>query len=721
MKLNILYNLIFLFILVPSEVVAQDYSKMSRTLRKKVHQMETENRSRGAVRGSSTAEKEKEIFALIKTDGDLVENYCVSHQRNIHIVRIPLSKIAELSTDSRVIRIESEPNNASLTNDSVRFVTKTNMIHNGEGGLSQAYDGTDILVGVVDISFDYNHPTFLSKKDNRLRIQRVWDMLDGIESQTYKHGSAFPIGTLLKPEEIITKDHSFDSNLQFHGTHTAGTAVGSGYDSPYSGMAPEADIYMVNSIFGSNEELVPEDMREEIYNSTLQLLGFSNIFHYADSIGKPCVISFSAGDYGEITGENTLYYEYLTSMLGPGRILVASVGNEGTRGHVMYKTADQKSVGGLMTKTKEDASFFLCISSDKPLTFKIIDKSKPEAEGSFTFTPEYETTTSDTIACLDSLIIETFCYEEEYNSDKIGYDLGLYEGKKEFNDSVYSITISGADTEARIHIQNGKIEGAELGGNTFYPGEMEGIIGVGASTWRDTFTNINGKESESFYGTGGKRAVFSGCGPALSGKIKPDVLAPGVNVISAHNRTYQESHPTSQDNLVAKSTYNGYDYYWVTNNGTSMSTPVVAGIVALWLQAKPDLTPEEVIDVLAHTARHYDPSLTYPNNEYGYGEIDAYKGLLYILNLTNIEGLSTQHITNAKVRPMANGNVSISIPYSNNPTQVRIYNTNGQCIMQTVIPSHTTNYTINSFGIKGIFAVQVGNYGSTLIRIIAGH
>ena len=91
--------------------------------------------------------------------------------------------------------------------------------------------------------------------------------------------------------------------------------------------------------------------------------------------------------------------------------------------------------------------------------------------------------------------------------------------------------------------------------------------------------------------------------------------------------------------------------------------------------------------------------------------------MLYILNLTNIEGLSTQHLINAKVRPMANGDVSISIPDSDNPTQVRIYNTNGQCIMQTAIPSNTTDYTIPSFGIKGIFAVQVGNYGSTLIRI----
>ena len=403
-------------------------------------------------------------------------------------------------------------------------------------------------------------------------------------------------------------------------------------------------------------------------------------------------------------------------MLGPGKILVASVGNEGKNGYIMYKNADQESVGGLMTKTTSDP-FFLCISSDKPLTFKITDKSKPEAEGSYTFTPEYETTTSDTIASLDSLCIEAYCYADEYNSDKIGYDIGFYEGKKKFSDRDYSITISGADADARIHIQNGKIEGAELGGNTFFPGEMDGIIGVGATTWRDTYTDINGGKHSSGYGTGGKRASFSGCGPALSGNIKPDVVAPGVNIISAYNRTYQESHPTSQENLVAKSSYNNHDYYWRACDGTSMSTPAVAGIVALWLQAKPDLTPKEIIDVIAHTAKHNDPSLTYPNNQYGYGEIDAYKGLLYILNMTGVEGLSTQHIVEAKVRPLLNGEVSISLPDSDNPVKVRIYSTNGQCVGEYTIPAHTTGYNVPFSGLKGIYAVQVGNYGSTLIRI----
>lgn len=716
MKQRILYILLTLFILVPAEVAAQNYSKLSRSLRTMVRQLENVNHSKSAVRGTPYMEKEKEIFGLIKADGDVVEDYCISHRKNIHIVHMPLSKIAELSTDSRVIRIEAEPGAPSLANDSARSVTNTNMLHQGGGDLSQAFDGTGVLVGVVDFAFDYNHPTFLSKKDNRLRIQRVYDMLDGIESQTFNNDSAFPIGRLLKAEDIVSKDHSVDSHLGYHGTHVAGTAAGSGYDSPYGGMAPEADIYLVNSIIGENMRLVPESINDHIGILTFMLLGFETIFNYADSVGKPCVVNFSVGSFGEVAGSNQLLNEYLSSLLGPGRILVSAAGNYGNIGHIMYKKADQASVGGMMTRAL--SSYLLSISSDKPLTFNIADKSKPETEGSYTFTPGYETTTYDTIPSLDSLVIKSYCYEDDYTSGRIGYDMFIYEGNKSFSDSVYYITISGADAEARIYIQSGNIEGAELGGSVIYPGDWDGVIGVGSTSWRDVYTDINGNGWRMNSGTGGIRFSSSSIGPALSGKIKPDVVAPGVNIISAYNRTYQETHPTeNQKNLVAKSSYNGRDYYWMTNNGTSMATPVVSGIVALWLQAKPDLTPQEVIDVLAHSSRHYDSSLTYPNNEYGYGEIDAYRGLLYILGLTNVEGLSTQHIANASVRPMANGDINISIPDSNSPTQVRIYNTNGQCVIQNVIPSHTTKLTIPAFGKKGIFAVQVGNYGSTLIRI----
>jgi len=53
--------------------------------------------------------------------------------------------------------------------------------------------------------------------------------------------------------------------------------------------------------------------------------------------------------------------------------------------------------------------------------------------------------------------------------------------------------------------------------------------------------------------------------------------------------------------------------------------------------------PAEAIEALRHTCRRPDPSLAYPNNEYGHGEIDAYRGLLYLIGADGIEKISRQH------------------------------------------------------------------------------
>ena len=69
-----------------------------------------------------------------------------------------------------------------------------------------------------------------------------------------------------------------------------------------------------------------------------------------------------------------------------------------------------------------------------------------------------------------------------------------------------------------------------------------------------------------------------------------------------------------------------------------MACPAVTGVVALWLQVCPTLTPEQIKDVFAHTCTHYDESLDYPNNYYGWGEIDALAGIEYINHVyTGIE------------------------------------------------------------------------------------
>ncbi len=154
-------------------------------------------------------------------------------------------------------------------------------------------------------------------------------------------------------------------------------------------------------------------------------------------------------------------------------------------------------------------------------------------------------------------------------------------------------------------------------------------------------------------------------------------------------------------------------------SGTSMATPVVAGTIALWLQACPTLTKEDIMDIIAGTSRRHDPSLPYPNNHYGHGEIDAYKGLMKILNITNVEGLSTTHLHNATARPAADGSAIIVTLGGDNaaPLTCRLYTAAGTLLKTVTIPPHSTTYSIAAEGRKGIIAVQVGDMGSTLVRL----
>jgi serine protease AprX len=97
-------------------------------------------------------------------------------------------------------------------------------------------------------------------------------------------------------------------------------------------------------------------------------------------------------------------------------------------------------------------------------------------------------------------------------------------------------------------------------------------------------------------------AGFSGRGPTTNpaAPTKPDVVAPGINVVSAKAGT------TSS---------------YVTFSGTSMATPFVAGVVALGLEADPAATPAEVKQAIRSSAQ--DAGTAGPDNEWGWGLADA--------------------------------------------------------------------------------------------------
>ncbi len=99
-------------------------------------------------------------------------------------------------------------------------------------------------------------------------------------------------------------------------------------------------------------------------------------------------------------------------------------------------------------------------------------------------------------------------------------------------------------------------------------------------------------------------AGFSSSGPTSDFRIKPDILAPGVSVYCANRNgvaTYERA------------------------NGTSLATPIAAGVAALVRSARPELTPAQVRDALRNTADTRDT----PNYRRGWGLIHAWDALLY--------------------------------------------------------------------------------------------
>jgi subtilisin family serine protease len=211
----------------------------------------------------------------------------------------------------------------------------------------------------------------------------------------------------------------------------------------------------------------------------------------------------------------------------------------------------------------------------------------------------------------------------------------------------------------------------------------------------------------------------------MDGRLKPDVMAPGVNIVSASNSYYLDHHTklSDRESHISFFDFNGRTYGWMANSGTSMACPVVAGTIALWLQANPRLTRQDVMDIIRRTSRQHQSPTAYPNNEYGYGEIDAYRGLLDILGLSKIDAISQQPVNGVDIRP-ANG--SLTLTFSHRPiapVRISLYTTSGRLCWQTTLSHPSANIQLPLPTLPtGIYAVQLNTAdpslcGSALIRL----
>lgn len=635
-----------LFIFTSLGIIAQRprYEKMSPFVREA---MASALATKQLTRSQSD---DRLLTAFVRIDGNAAEvlrQYgCKELARvgDISIAAIPLSKLGALSCGRQVKRIETG-RRCSIQMDTTRLVVNAEKVYTGEG-LSQSYTGRGVVVGVQDIGFDLTHPNFYSADMSKYRIKALWDQLsrDTIGSTLY-------VGRdYVGREALLELKHPIDGETQTHGTHTAGIAAGSGAEgdgvvSPYRGMACDADLVLVDNAADNASLIDPKDYYKFTYAT--DALGFKYIFDYAERMHQPCVINFSEGSSQDFHGYDQLYYELLAKLIGPGRIIVSSAGNDGARNSYIHKSIGKERAGAFIMGNEK--RFSCTAKSKQTFTFRVSVYDNVASPQIVDISTVNICNAQDSLLT-DSLLVggkkyiwRVLAYPNSYDARETAYDFQISSPSKLGDSPQVSLQVMGRDADIELYRMSGYmfphsldpvLDAGDCRYTIFSPSSSPDVICVGSTSYRTQFVNYLGEKKVYDSGQKGIRSSFSAMGPTLDGRIKPDVMAPGQNIISSYS-TFFINNPKNVNASVKSDVrhfeYNGRTYAWNANAGTSMSAPVVTGAIALWLQADPTLTPTDCLEIFAKTCSHYDTSLSYPNNLYGYGQIDVAAGLREVL------------------------------------------------------------------------------------------
>ncbi len=601
------------------------YSKMSPHTRILLDRLERNDTIHSSLR-SAVEDEYLSAFVKVETEeawAEVEAAGCRIQTRtgDIATVLIPLSKVETLSELASVQYISaSQP--VSLSMDSARYYSNVADAYAGKN-LPHPYTGKDVVVGMVDVGIDYTHPNFYDKEGKTYRLKRVWDQTSPLSHAVYTTES-----------DILEHECSYDSDEETHGTHVMGIAAGGGYDTPYQGVAYESDMMAVATTMQD----------ADIIN------GVDYIFQESEKEGKPCVLNLSLGSSMGPHDGTDLLDKMLDRLTGPGRIITVAMSNSGSSNEYVGLMSPTDTLRTFIGKGATSA-VVVSLWADEPgepfaIDLGIYDSEKKEYLANTGFL------SVDTLVAVIPLSI-TGPDNLEYKA-QISSSLSPFNGKynvtieilypEETGKLDFSLQMATKSTPVRAWAYRGSFK--DNGMSPLYtagtsdfsigtPATAQDVISVGAYTSRLVRVDAQGN-SQTYLGSElGKLAPFSSVGPTIDNRIKPDITAPGLFVISSYNSYYleEEAGESDRDIQVKYSTFNGRKYPWGYMQGTSMSCPFATGTIALWLQANPTLSPDDIKEIFSRTAIQDQEGETYPNIRWGWGKIDAYKGLLDVLGL----------------------------------------------------------------------------------------
>ena len=575
--------------------------------------------SNGFGQGTGTSYLIEVDSSFCKNDLRLMGTNIRSSVGNIVTVNLTSNQVKELTLHPGVLNVQ-RARSVQPALDRVVTDMRVDSVYSATN-LQQAYTGKDVIIGVTDWGFDYTHPMFYDTALQHTRILAAWD-------QYKRSGPApngFTYGTEYKSETELLNAGSDTANVYdygTHGTHVAGIAGGSGAGTAFKGVAYEANFLFVTFLI----------------DEAAVLDAFAWMKQKAEAAGKPLVINMSWGLYhmGTLDG-SSLLSKAIDLYSEQGVVFVTSAGNNGDENmHIRHNFNQDTIHSGIgffpFGAHKHMWGQSISIWGEPNNAFMAQIQVLNDLNQRVSQSPLYATNLDiekDSFLLIGNDTVFLRIQVEKANPNNNRPHMRL---RVKNTHSTLKIALKAFAEDGTVHFWNVTELTTDVGNwgmpfEDWLPGWLEGnanyTLGEPSSTRSVITVAAHSSEVRLQNGNvvGGFRAGFSSIGPTLDGRLKPDVSAPGRNVASSVSSFASEA-----VSAVANVEFKGKTYEYARFSGTSMSSPAVAGVVALMLQAQPKLTAKQVKNLLIKSARQDENTGEIPNEGstlWGWGKVNA--------------------------------------------------------------------------------------------------